>query len=137
MFRYPVAQHEITGPELARRLEHLTRVDVEFLAEHPRCPLLYQSGVRYRRAPLGEECWLPIPWVLASYFSGGTADCKSLATWRAAELRMWGEPARCFTTVSRRKGANLELVLYHVLVRRADGSDEDPSAILGMGRDES
>lgn len=92
-------------------------------------PPLYKSGVRYQNEPdNGEEEFADIPTVLQR----GWGDCDDLAPWRVAELRAAGEV-----------GASLRLTwkllpngrkLFHVLVRRADGSIEDPSAILGMGQ---
>lgn len=66
------------------------------------------------------------------------ADCKVLACWRAAELQIAGERAIAFPKV--RRVYNQELSkwenLAHVLVRRGNGTTEDPSRILGMGTEE-
>lgn len=67
--------------------------DVE-LCRRASLPLLYDSGVRYRRdrvrAPNGlrvaAEVWRDAGAVLAR----GYGDCEDLATWRAAELRVRG-----------------------------------------------
>ena len=105
--------------------EALTAIDRRYLAEHPGTPELYRSGVRYRAEPAGQEKWLSTPWVLQA----GAGDCEDLACWRAAELQRAGEAARPIVR-SRRVGDNA--MLYHVLVRRASGAIEDPSARLGM-----
>lgn len=87
-------------------------------------PPLYESGVRYRREPRGRERWQLAP----TTASLGYGDCEDLATWRAAELRLdHGIPA--YAAVYR-AGPRL----LHVVVRFPDGSIEDPSRILGMGR---
>lgn len=97
----------------------LTTLNRHYLATHGRTPRLYASGVRYRReAAGGPEEWQSTPYALAS----GCADCEDLASWRAAEL----PGARAL--VVRSSGG------YHVVVCCADGSIEDPSARLGMGR---
>lgn len=84
-------------------------------------PALYQSGVRYRREPPGQEVWqLPHQTMALGY-----GDCEDLASWRVAELRIAGENAKL---VFRRSGRRL----WHALVRRGNGELEDPSKILGM-----
>lgn len=92
-------------------------------------PALYESGVRYEEEPAGQpyEDFAAVPVVL----SRGWGDCDDLVSWRIAELRNAGEPAKVrlkwqFDPV---RGARM----YHVLVRRANGQVEDPSKRLGMG----
>ena len=82
-------------------------------------PQLYESGIVYRREPQGSEQWQPATDLLRS----GQGDCEDLAAYRAAELRMEGEPAMV-AIVRTRRGT------YHAVVRRVDGSLEDPSRIL-------
>lgn len=60
----------------------LFRIDLDYLLRHPETPPLYQSGVRYRAEPSGDERWLSVPHVLAA----GLGDCEDLGCWRAAEL---------------------------------------------------
>lgn len=96
---------------------------VRDLAAH-RLPPLYESGVRYQREPAGSEMWDSAATVAAR----GYGDCEDLAAWRVAELRLAGE-----------EGAEVAVVrtgpkTLHALVRRGDGSWEDPSAELGMRR---
>lgn len=119
--------------ELSAALAFLTVIDCMQLLWHPRIPSLYRSGVRYQRedtkrcwAPRNGGCedWLTIREVLAQ----GLGDCEDLACWRAAELRVRaGEPATAVAIRVPRVG-------WHIVVRRADGSIEDPSKKLGMGR---
>lgn len=86
-------------------------------------PQLYRSGVVYRRQA-GPERFRLAPDVYAR--RGG--DCDQLCCWRVAELRLAGETgARAIPKVINPK-------LIHVVVRRADGSIEDPSKRLGMGK---
>lgn len=89
-----------------------------------RWPPLYEAGVVYREGGrIGNlQRWPNAAEILLA----GHADCKGLAAWRAAELRMQGEPAVAYAFES---GPNR----YHAVVRRGDGSTEDPSRILGMG----
>lgn len=88
-------------------------------------PLLYESGVVYEREPRGSEVWQ------APYHAMGTrvADCEDLACWRAAELWALGE------TQARPTVKRISPRLRHILVRRWDGTIEDPSLILGMHRE--
>jgi hypothetical protein len=84
-------------------------------------PPLYGSGVVYRREPIGREHWLSATEVLKV----GHGDCEDLAAWRAAELQHDGEMAQA---IAIKTGPRT----FHAVVRREDGSIEDPSRILGM-----
>lgn len=103
---------------LQAALDALTAFNRHWLATHPTTPELYRSGVRYERE-YPRERWLPVPLVLAERIG----DCEDLAAWRAAEL---GRGARA-VPLKTRSG-------WHIVVRKADGSIEDPSRRLGMGK---
>jgi len=79
-------------------------------------PSLYGSGVDYKRER-GEQ-WQ----TAAEVFVAGHGDCEDLSAVRAAELQLEGEQARAWV-VKVGPGA------YHAVVRRADGTIEDPSKI--------
>lgn len=86
-------------------------------------PRLYAGSIRYQREPLGQERWRSARHVAAA----GLGDCEDLAAYRVAELReLEGEPGARVVLV--RRGPHL----LHAVVRRADGSTEDPSRRLGM-----
>lgn len=85
---------------------------------------LYKSGVRYAREPLGSEVWQTGLETLQL----GHGDCEDLVAWRCAELRVNGEEATPYVK-------DVRPGLRHCLVKRADGSLEDPSRALGMGGD--
>jgi len=105
-------------------LEALVMVDQLFLRKF-HVPPLYQAGVRYQREPDdGIEEFASTPKVLVR----GYGDCDDLAPWRVAELRNQGERAKI--RVQWRKMPNGKL--YHIVVRRGNGTIEDPSRILGM-----
>jgi hypothetical protein len=115
----------LTGAVVSALTEALVRINCAWLRAEPSPPRLYSSAVRYRREPTGKEKWLSIPLVLAR----GQGDCEDLCAWRAAELQVLDEePA----TVVWRRRQTPRGALFHILVRRADGSIEDPSRILGM-----
>lgn len=88
-------------------------------------PRLYQSGVKYlRQNPRACEFRQPL-----DVYKRGGGDCKQLALWRIAELReLDGENATPRVMWMNEK-VGLEA---HALVRRADGTLEDPSLLLGM-----
>lgn len=124
------------GNAIKPLLESLVLVDQIFLRTH-RVPLLYKSGVRYMEEPLNQaklgqgepqrvEEFAAIPAVLER----GWGDCDDLAPWRCAELREHGEPAKIRIQWKRHPTTGQKL--FHIIVRRADGSIEDPSRLLGM-----
>jgi hypothetical protein len=89
-------------------------------------PPLYRSGVRYRREPQipgRYEQWLTIKDLVAR----GHGDCEDLASTRVAELRRLGVRAIPWLL---KNGPT-----WHVVVRYPDGRIEDPSRILGMGKE--
>lgn len=121
-------------------LEFLTQVDMIFLRSRPDTPRLRDSGVRYyhdgRGVPRGlVDEYLSVDEALRE----GVADCKTLAAWRVAELRVSGEDpgARCAKRFAEVPDPDVgTLLLYHVIVQRSDGRTEDPSRELGMNVDE-
>jgi len=86
-------------------------------------PDLYKSGVRYLREPPGSEVWQVPTAMLASK----VADCEDLAAgFRVPQLWTYGETAAAPYVL------RISARLRHIVVERADGSIEDPSACLGM-----
>lgn len=106
-------------------------IDRLWLRYHPETPLLYMSGVRYRKQNIGADRWLDIPRMLKT----GNGSCSDLAPWRAAELNeRFGERAGLGIKSMAMPAPNGSHVfmLHHVVVIRAGGAEEDPSAMLGM-----
>jgi hypothetical protein len=89
-------------------------------------PPLYRSGVRYADQILGADKWRDIPRLLAV----GKGACEDLASWRCAELHIIGETG-AYIDVDTYPLEGRKIV-YHVVVVRATGEREDPSAMLGM-----
>ena len=107
---------------VAHALEGLARIAADEVAEND-LPTLYSSGVRYQREPRGVEEWLtPLQAI-----ERGVADCEDLAAWRAGELRASGADPGATVAIVRTGPRTL-----HAVVRRSDGSLEDPSRVLGM-----
>lgn len=92
---------------------------------HPQLPALYDSGVRYQREKPKRERWQ----TLGETYQLKQGDCEDLTIARVAELRERFGEARARPKVYRTRGT-----LLHAVVKRADGTIEDPSRILGMGR---
>lgn len=108
-----------------------------YLSLHSRVPPLYRSGVRYENEPnysfegqpLEEFALIPI--VIAR----GWGDCDDLAPWRVSELQqICKESAKIRIQWKRQMlpGGIKGRKYFHIVVRRGDGSIEDPSALLGM-----
>jgi hypothetical protein len=121
-----VASAEIHIPPSAlsyeAALEGLTRIDERQIGAG-NFPSLYRSGVRYRREP--RDVWRHA----VDVFRSGVGDCEDLAAIRVAQLRVSGADPEASVMVYQ-SGLNR----YHAIVRRGDGTTEDPSRILGMGR---
>ena len=107
-------------------LDCLVQINLIWRRTNPRASRLYDSGVVYRREPRGQERWLSVPKVLAR----GFGDCEDLACWLVSDLIFFGgDPgARPF----HRSKQTDRGMLYHILVKRSDGTLEDPSKKLGM-----
>lgn len=86
-------------------------------------PELYKTKIRYQREAPGKENW-QLPTQTLSRLAG---DCEDLAAgYRVPELWLAGETGAM--VFLKRVNTNLR----HIQVMRADGSIEDPSALLGM-----
>jgi len=84
-------------------------------------PPLYSSGVRYKPEPnrgTGVELF-DDPWTV---WHRGWGDCDDLVIWRCGEILARLVPAGIVCKFRSPR--------YHVAVRKADGSLEDPSKVL-------
>jgi hypothetical protein len=113
---------------LREMVEMLARIDLVYLTRARKMgravPTLYRSGVRYGRVDL----WEDIP----TFYESHIADCKNLTPALLAEKRLRGmQCAPAFRWVENADGS----VDYHILVQEGTAF-EDPSLILGMGKDE-
>ena len=87
----------------------------------PDYPSVY-AFARYEREPLGREQWQTADQLLRTR----VGDCEDLASYQVAWLKVTGRDPHAKIAIKRSS------VGYHVVVKRGDGSIEDPSASLGM-----
>jgi hypothetical protein len=121
---YPGSSEEENAYVLRGLLEMLIYQNLGFLRNH-HVPSLYSSGVVYGRTKI----WDGIP----ALYKRGEGDCKSLTAALIAEYRKSGKRA---DPVFRWKTRPDGYKDYHILVRTKDGF-EDPSKVLGMGKNEN
>lgn len=122
--------------------EAMTRINAAWLKVNPKAPLLYKSGVVYRRDPKRcarpgqcvSELWLDFP----SLLKRGAEDCDGLSAALAGELRARapnsvGDKLRPRATVKLKQTRHPGL--WHAVVVDLDTREVfDPSRKLGMGR---
>jgi hypothetical protein len=106
--------------------EAQVRVNMVYLKAHPSVPLLYESGVRYKREGMPER-WKDIPTILRD----GYDDCEGLSCWLAAELRVrQGVFSATVDLISNRRNESL---LHAIVVDvQQPWRRWDPSVRLGM-----
>ena len=119
-----VPEPHVSALILDAALEGVTRLDAE---------ILRRGAVPTFREAVGKVRWKPEP-PGAEHFDHagivhgrGWGDCDDLAPWHAASLRVTGED-RGARAVVRRSGPHR----WHCVVRRSDGSVDDPSLEAGM-----
>jgi hypothetical protein len=121
-----VPEAHVSADVLNAGLEATTRLN-ENLVHEGEVPPFREAvhKVRWKPEPPGDECFDHAKVVLGR----GWGDCDDLATWHAASLRQSGEDPRARAIVQK-SGPNR----WHAVVKRADGSIDDPSREAGMGR---
>ncbi len=101
-------------------LDALIATDLAYLRYH-RAPKIYNSGIVYGRT----DQWERIPDIMRR----GYGDCKSLSSWRCAELILEGKQAKPTFRFQPRAGSGIPD--FHILIMTENGW-ECPSARLGM-----
>lgn len=112
-------------------LEAMVYVNRLTLRALPNFPKLYNSGVRYQEEPPDTESIVDMCTVLQR----GHGDCAHLACWRVAEcIERENDHAtlKIDWVVDHRPGSTDRL--FHIVVRHQDGTVEDVSKALGMGK---
>ncbi len=102
-------------------LEGLVNVDMLLIETGTVPPYPHHAGVIYQLEPIGEEDWK----LAHNVIRDGWGDCEDLAAWVVAGLRVTGEDPGAFVALVQTGEAKL-----HAVVRRSDGSIDDPSADL-------
>jgi len=121
-----IPEHHVDAPVLDAALEATTRLNESMLSrnEIPSFQKGLKHGIRWRPEPPGDEHFDHAKEVLRR----GWGDCDDLAPWHAASLRHSGEDKHARAIVKRSGPSR-----WHAVVRRGDGSIDDPSLRAGMG----
>jgi hypothetical protein len=122
-----IPESHVEAPPLDAALEAVTRLN-ETLLRDGHVPTardaIEKDGVRWKPEPPGDEHFDHAHTV----HSRGWGDCDDLAPWHAASLRHTGEDPGAEAIV-RRSGPQR----WHAVVKRSDGTIDDPSREAGMG----
>jgi hypothetical protein len=113
------------GEALEILMGGLTALNEAYLSTHHGVPSLYTCGVIYGRT----DIWDTLP----ALYARGYGDCKSVSACLVAEYRKQGRDCRTVFRWIRTASGTKD---YHILVLTNEGF-EDPSKVLGMGRDEN
>jgi hypothetical protein len=125
--RIAVPEEHVSPAVIDAALEAVTRLDESLLAAGRVLPFRDQQAsrpVRWAPEPIGDEHFDHASTVIAR----GWGDCDDLAPWHTASLRASGEDPFARAIVVPTGDGN-----YHAIVRRSDGSIDDPSREAGMG----
>lgn len=145
---YPGSSDVDNACALRASLDYMIALNLAYLRYHAAAPL-YASGVIYGRTKIweptaalylankfpnkddGKTWWTPMG------SSGGKqrGDCKSLTACRIAEIRAAGKQAKPVFRFRPRSDGYSD---FHILIMTPESESgwEDPSAKLGMGKDE-
>ncbi len=119
-----VPEEHVKKPVLDAALESVTRLNEEML-KAGKVPTFEQGahGIQWQPEPPGAEHFDHAAKVLGR----GHGDCDDLAPWHAASLRVTGKDPGAQAVVKRVADDR-----WHALVKRSDGSYDDPSLTAGM-----
>ena len=125
----PSASQAENAQVLRVLLDCLIQINLAYLKNHAAADL-YQSGVVYGRTKI----WECIP----ALYQRGFGDCKSLSAALVAQYLRQGKKCRpVFRWIKSKNPNRIGETDYHILVQTEDGRFEDPSKVLGMGREEN
>lgn len=122
-----IPEAQVSAPILNAALESVTRLN-ESMLKQDKIPTFadgLKEGVKWKPEPPGDEHFDHAGVVLRRKWG----DCDDLAPWQAASLRHTGEDPNA-TAIVKRSGPKR----WHAIVRRGDGSIDDPSRAAGMGQ---
>ena len=119
-----VPEHVVRAPILDAALEGVTRLDEALIREGAVPPFdKVKHRLRWKPEPPGEEHFDHAGVVLRR----GWGDCDDMGPYKAASLRVTGVDPGARAAV-RKSGPKR----WHVVVKRSDGSIDDPSIETGM-----
>lgn len=121
-----IPEAHVSPPVMNAALEATTRLNEELIRTDG-VPTFREAvnKVRWRPEPPGDEHFDHAAVVLGR----GWGDCDDLAPWHAASLRVTGVDKGA-TAIVKKSGPNR----WHAVVRRSNGTIEDPSREAGMGQ---
>lgn len=122
-----IPESHVSAPPLNAALEAVTRLNQQLLADGA-VPTAREAiehhGIRWQPEPPGDEHFDHA----ATVMQRGNGDCDDLAPWHASSLRHTGEDPDA-TAIVVPSGPKT----WHAIVKRGDGSIDDPSREAGMG----
>ncbi len=119
-----IPEAHVSAPVLNAALEGVTRLNESMIrAGAPTADQLIDAGAIWKPEPPGQEHFDHIG-IIAKR---GWADCDDWAPAKAAQLRVTGEDPGARAVVKRSGNKR-----WHALVKRSDGSWDDPSIDAGM-----
>ena len=123
--RIAIPEEHVSAPVLNAGLEAVTRLNEQLIREgsSPTFGEAVKSGVRWKPEPPGLESFDHGGKVAAR----GWGDCDDLAPLRSASLRVSGEDKGARAVVFKSGPGR-----WHAIVKRSDGTFEDPSQTAGM-----
>lgn len=122
-----IPEAHVSEGVLNAALESVTRLNESMLAQDtiPTFERGLKQGVKWQPEPPGDEHFDHAGVV----YKRRWGDCDDLAPWHAASLRASGEDKNASAVVTR-TGPKM----WHAVVRRGDGTIDDPSKRAGMGQ---
>ncbi len=122
-----IPESHVAAPPLNAALEAVTRLNETLLADG-QVPTareaIERDGIRWKPEPPGDEHFDHA----STVHSRGWGDCDDLAPWHAASLRHTKEDPGAHAIVVKSGPQR-----WHAIVKRSDGSIDDPSREAGMG----
>jgi hypothetical protein len=125
-----IPEAHVDEPVLNAALEAVTRLDESLLkaGEIPTCDEGIKKGIRWKPEPPGQEHFDHAALVMKR----SHGDCDDLAPWQAASLRATGKDPEARAIVYKSGPKR-----WHAVVKRGDGTIDDPSKRAGMGQPQS
>jgi hypothetical protein len=129
-----LSDQELSFRFMARKMDTLIETNIDEMLGYV-IPTLYSSGITYEHTITEGDERYDANWKdCIQCIVTKKANCKSLVAYRIAELRLNGFKAS-YSLIQKINDDEDQTQDWHVQVRHADGTLEDPSALLGMYND--